>query len=228
MAVQKQRYRFKAQSLNDEMGNYNLSNSGATFFSSPKPPGANDNSRATYYTGDYIYAASSPYTSPATVFTCSLWLKTDRASGASTGWDCMIGYGTGTANANYGQLSFDNVAGKMEWGHGHQSGVKANTFLRRQNVWDHYVFINHGGYIAASSSDFYRNGVKETSKTVAGAFVASAFNNNQRHGLSGLYSLDFRGYIWDIRSWDYELTDAQVKAVYQSYFDDGAFAGTMA
>jgi hypothetical protein len=139
----------------------------------------------------------------------------------------MIGYGTDTANSNYGQLSFDNAAGKLEWGHGHQSGIKADSFLRRQYTWDHYVFINHGGYIAASSVDFYRNGVKETSKTVAGAFVASSFNANQRHGYSGLYSLDFRGYMWDIRSWDYEFTDAQVKALYQSYFSNNVFMGQM-
>jgi hypothetical protein len=221
MAVEKYRYRFKGQSLNDEVGAYHLTNTGMTFNNYPKPPGCNDGYWPVYNANDgtdFLNVNSSPYVLASTVHTTSFWLYCTAAAGV---YKEIMGYGGADgATANFEYIGFLTTTGQLVVGQGNQSGLKIGLIVR-QNVWDHYVVVWHGGYIATTCVDGYRNGVKGSRDGAAGAFTTTTYSNSMRWGQTNLYDRTYPGYLWDMRSWDYEFTDEQVKTLYQTYFTSG-------
>ena len=223
MAAQLIRFKHPGKTYaNGETGLYNMTNSGNSALSSfPKPPGATDDTWADHLYGGKQYCTANPLASVQTVHTVSFWFY------ALLNWqdnpnDPIFAPGGNIPNGNFLVWVFPQPNGRFQVSHAFQSGVFCTDFVRSNQAWNHWIGVFHGGYIATSCLTAYKDGVKGINYSYGGGFVAPSMNaTTLTYGGAALYSRYVTEYVWDMRMWDYELSDAECRAVYRGYFNQG-------
>jgi hypothetical protein len=161
------------------------------------------NGKCLYFDGNQDYVVANSTINPSlTDFTVSVWIKDesadstqnmilDQMSGTGTGREILLVRGTNIISSNLGNSFRD-------------SGV-----LTDKGNWKHIVFMHNN---IANTTDWYIDGIYVASNSTV---VANSADGDWTIGIGDdLLSSDFKGYMDDLKIYNYALTPEQVKLDY--------------
>lgn len=144
------------------------------------------------------------------VFTVSMWIKTDTTTQS---YPLEYADSAGSFPPWMFRLEMNNIeSGSLEFGvrDGSDNVTEITMTLNLDNTWNHVVGIRNGTSVSA-----YLNGTKTGTGTIA--------NTTSRYDGSGLFFIgrrgngnNWQGKLAHVRVWDYPLTRAQIKALYNA------------
>ena len=192
----------------DETGNYNGTNSGATF----------DGQSASFDGVDGIaeYIANSSCTLTTSLGSVSLWYKITANHSVAQSYNIFYGY---HENANRFYIGFNTSADTLGFGYGDKQNVSIDSGIDlKRNEFVHVVIIFNEGFFTA-----YQNNINVFTDT----YTKSPNALMQAIGTyydkpTNSYNADFQPYsnIGKVRIYNRALTSSEVENIYYKEYND--------
>jgi hypothetical protein len=150
---------------------------------------------------------------------CEFWIKVNTLGDYVIVWKAPFSGGTPANDGNYGLVSSNDAAKKVNFVSASGSGVNVNNLVGNATQdlnWHQFVFVYNNG-----DGTFYKDGAAITTTGTEGSslFATAPLQAPARFrlGKTSTGNRAFIGRMSVVNLWDYALTSAQVASNYNYY-----------